>query len=334
MFVIPSDRLPPGFAERIDNPPAEPSEPVPAATTVLLRDGADGPEALLLRRHHTSGFVPGAYVFPGGRVDKEDGDPRLLERIDLAGATPELSSVPADLLDGGSELRQAVARSSGADRYVSRSTAGDVSDADVGVSAAAENASESAVDLQNPDADPPPGSRLAALRELFEETGVLLARDARGRAAPDASTDARLASWRDALMEGRATLLDVAFALDLWLATGDLVYCAHWVTPVAERRRYDTRFFLAALPPGAEVRTDAREMTDALWLAPSAALERFRAGRLPMVFPTVRTLQALEGFPSVDAVLRAYRRRTVAAVLPRLVRTPRGVGIVVDGAGA
>ena len=82
MFVIPADRLPPGFAERIEAPPAEPALARPAATAVLLRDGDEGLETLLMRRVRTSGFVPGAYVFPGGRVDEADGDPALLERVD------------------------------------------------------------------------------------------------------------------------------------------------------------------------------------------------------------------------------------------------------------
>lgn len=275
MFVIPSDRLPPGFAERIERPPAEPSVPVPAATTVLLRAGENGPEILLLRRHRTSGFVPGAYVFPGGRVDPEDGEPGLLARTDLG--------------DGAADLRDGAAA---------------------------------------------PEYRMAAVRELFEETGVLLAGRDAGHAVGDAAADPRLADWREALMQGRSTLLDLIDSLDLRLAAADLVYCAHWITPVAERRRYDTRFFLAALPPGAEASIDGREMTDALWLTPAAALRRFRAGRLPMVFPTVRTLETLEGFTSVAAALDAHRYRAVASVLPRLVRTAEGVGIVVDGGAA
>src|SRR4051812_37461928 len=81
MFEIPADRLPPGFAERIAEPPIEAATPRPAATAVLLRDSAAGPEALLMRRHRESGFVPGAYVYPGGRVDEDDGHPDLLAYV-------------------------------------------------------------------------------------------------------------------------------------------------------------------------------------------------------------------------------------------------------------
>lgn len=266
MFVIPADRLPPGFAERVDRPPAEPTVPAPAATVVLMRDGDAGPEALLLRRNRSSGFVPGAYVFPGGRVDEADTDPRL-------------TADPATGLDGGVE--------------------------------------------------PDPAFWVAAVREAFEETGVLLGRDDRGRPAPDAA-DPRLAEAREALLTEEAALHDVLAATSLRLAFDDVIHLAHWITPEAESRRYDTRFFLAPLPAGRRVRTDPREMTDARWLRPAEALDRFRAGRLPMVFPTVRTLESLAGFGSVDDALTAHRDRTVTPTLPRLVRTEEGVGIVVE----
>jgi len=266
MYVIPKDRLPDGFAERIDHPPAEPVPPRPAATIVLLRDGAAGLEVLLLRRTRESGFVPGAFVFPGGRVDDADGDPRLLERA--AG------------LDGRTE--------------------------------------------------PPTAFWVAAVREAFEEAGVLLARDAEGRTVPDAGRDARVAAWREALLAERTSLCDVVHEEGLRLDFGDVVYSAHWITPVVEPRRYDTRFFLARLPDGCDVCIDEREMTDAVWLSPSDALERFRAGRLPMVFPTVSTVESLTPYRTVADALNAFRNRTVTPILPRLVRIPDGVTIVID----
>ncbi len=266
MFEIPEDRLPSGFAERIEHPPSQPAAPRAAATVVLLRDGAAGPELLLLRRHRASGFVPGAFVFPGGRVDEADADPRLLGR--------------ADGLDGRGE----------------------------------------------PDA----AYWMAAVREAFEEAGVLLARDPTGRAVRDAGRDARLAEWREALLGERAALHDLLDALGLRLALDDVVYCAHWITPVAEPRRYDTRFFLARLPVGCDVCIDSREMTDSAWLSPAEALARFRAGRLPMVFPTVATIEALAPYGSVADALAAFHGRPVSPVMPRLVRTDGGIGIVVD----
>jgi hypothetical protein len=72
-------------------------------------------------------------------------------------------------------------------------------------------------------------------------------------------------------------------------------------------------------------------MSDAAWLSPADALRRFGEGLLPMVFPTLRTLEALDGFADVEEVLAHFRGREVKAILPRLVRTDDGVGIVVDG---
>lgn len=266
-MFIPADRLPPGFAERLDSPAAPQVEPRPASTVVLLRPPArpGTPEVLLLQRNRTAGFVPGAWVFPGGRVDDADADDALWR-----------------------------------------------------------NAS--------PPAEPPAPYWTAAVRELFEETGVLLARR-EGAYAPDAS-DPQVAEWREALLADRATLRDVLEALALTLDVAPLVFCAHWVTPVAEHRRYDTRFFLAPLPAGREVRPDPREMRDAVWLSARDALERHRAGDLPMVFPTVRTLESLLPFDTAEAALEAFRGRSVPRVLPRLVRTQGGVALVVDHADA
>lgn len=267
MFVIPSNRLPAGFAERVDSPPQPPAQPRPAATVVIVRDCESGPEVLLLQRQHASGFVPGAYVFPGGRVDEEDGAAVLKERAGTLaqGANPALPYW------------------------------------------------------------------MAAIREVFEETGVLLAGDATGRAAPDATAEPALAEWREKLLGRRASLADLFEAEGLLPAVGELVYCGHWITPVAEPRRYDTRFFAARLPAGHVAAVDSREMTDAVWITPEEALRRFQEGSLPMVFPTVKMLEMLAGFGNVAELLNALRVQPVHAVLPRLVRTPEGVGIEVEG---
>jgi hypothetical protein len=124
--------------------------------------------------------------------------------------------------------------------------------------------------------------------------------------------------------------MDVLETLEATLDVESTVHAAHWITPVVEQRRYDTHFFVSGLPPGRSIAHDPREMTHAEWLTPAAALARFEQGTLPMVFPTVKTLQLLRDFTSVDHALDALRHRDVPAILPRLVRTARGVGIVVD----
>lgn len=264
-FTIPAERLPPGFAERLEEP-ITPAVPQPAATVALIRDGDAGLEVLLLKRHRSAGFVPGAYVFPGGRTDDADADARL----------PELSPIPAR-------------REPGAHFW------------------------------------------FGAVRELFEETGVLIARRADGTWAADTSTSEVMEAWRQKLMNNSATLIDIVLAEQLRIVLDDVAYFAHWITPVAEPRRYDTCFFAAGLPAGRSIKPDAREMVDAIWIEPGAALERFEAGALPMVFPTVRTLQDLAAFRSVEEALAALKQRNVTAVLPRLVRSGTDVRIVIDG---
>jgi len=147
-----------------------------------------------------------------------------------------------------------------------------------------------------------------------------------------ATSEPRLAEWRERLLGAHAGLVELLEPHGLLPALDDVVYCAHWITPVAEPRRYDTRFFLARLPAARSATADAREMTDALWLTPAEALRRFQEGALPMVFPTVKLLEALAPYASVSAALTAFRGRPVLPVLPRLVRTADGVGIVVDQA--
>ncbi|HUF12361.1 MAG TPA: site-2 protease family protein [Longimicrobiales bacterium] len=257
-FMIPVDRLPPGFGRALDSP--TPAEPVPAATVVLARDGAAGLEVLLLKRHKSSGFVPGAYVFPGGRVDAADADAALLERMD---------GLPRPL---------------------------------------------------RPDAP----YWAAAVREAFEETGVLLGQ----RVDAGSERAAALDEWRERLMRDETTLAAMLDALDLRLDLRRMIELAHWITPIAEPRRYDTRFFLAAPLGGAEARIDEREMTDALWLEPAEGLRRFRAGTLPMVFPTVYTLQKLSEFRTATQALEALRGAAVPAFLPRLVR--RGDSVTLE----
>lgn len=263
-FVIPTERLPAGFAQSIDKPVEHPPEPKPAATVVLLRDGPTGMEALLLKRHRASGFVPGAYVFPGGRTDEADAQEEL-------------------------------------EQFATNFTPRDV----------------------------PHHYWFAAVREVFEETGVLLARDQHDAWVPDNSDDA-MEKLRLTLMDDHATLAEVLRGCAGRIDFSAVVYFAHWITPVAEPRRYDTRFFAAGLPHGRAVRADPREMTDAVWLTPKHALARFREGTLPMVFPTVRTLEQLAEFTSVAQALDFLRTRDVEPVMPRLVRTDAGVGIVID----
>jgi 8-oxo-dGTP pyrophosphatase MutT (NUDIX family) len=155
---------------------------------------------------------------------------------------------------------------------------------------------------------------VAALRELFEETGVLVARSPDQEWMPEAGSSRRVDGCRRALMEGSATFLDVLDTLDATLDAEGMVHAAHWITPVAEPRRYDTHFFAAALPPGRDASPDPREMTESAWLTPVAALARFEAlqadveipaaGQVPDVCHADRSLADLDGY--VEEALRTW----------------------------
>lgn len=275
--VIPFERLPDGFAESLEEPAAVPVTPRPAATIVLLRDGAAGMEVLLMRRSRRAGFVPGAWVFPGGRVDGSDAAPEVVDL--LADLTPERAAERLDLHD----------------------------------------------------ADPPAiAYYLAALREAFEETGILVGEGPDGSPPPTAARSHEVDAVREDLMQDHIGFAAALEALGCRIDGDAVEYIAHWITPEPEPRRYDTRFFAAQVPPGATAIVDPREMTEAVWLTPGRALDRCDAGGLPMVFPTIKTIEQLGAYETTEAALEGIGGQEVRTILPTLVVTPTGVGLEID----
>jgi 8-oxo-dGTP pyrophosphatase MutT (NUDIX family) len=178
--------------------PGEVTVPRPAATVILLRGGAETLEVLLVQRNPESRFMGGAWVFPGGAVDRGEGD-------------------------------------------------GDAA------------------------------FRAAAVRELAEEAGIELTE-------PEA-----------------------------------MVQFSRWITPAQVKIRFDTWFFLAPAPDGAEAVIDGAEIVAARWYSPAAALEASAKGELFLVFPTIKHLEQLAGFESVEALLSYARGREVLPVEPRVL---------------
>jgi hypothetical protein len=136
---------------------------------------------------------------------------------------------------------------------------------------------------------------------------------------------------RDELLQNEDAFARLLRELGLAVDGSAIAYVAHWITPLAEPRRYDTRFFAAEVPEASPVLLNPAEMSHHLWVDPEEALAMNRSGELPMVFPTIRTLEDLVGFDSPSEVLAHFEGRQIPAWLPRLVRTPRGVGIRIDG---
>ena len=162
---------------------------------------------------------------------------------------------------------------------------------------------------------------VAAVRESFEEAGVLLARHADGDVVSfaDASTARRFEQHRRDVDAGRRRLAEVCAEEGLLLCVGDMHYFSRWVTPLGAPRRYDTRFFVAAAPPEQEALHDDREVIGTRWLTPRAALEDHEQQRITMIFPTVRTMVALDRFDSAASVLaHAAAQGDVPAVVPMI----------------
>ncbi len=222
---------------------------VPAATIMLLRDGAQGLEVFMVVRHHQIDFASGALVFPGGKVDAQDSDERVIARLaGYQGATP-----------GQSELRA------------------------------------------------------AAIREAFEESGILLARRRHDGALP-AHTD--LDRWRAGLNDKSLKLGALLEEGDLHLSCDDLVHYAHWITPDFMPKRFDTHFYLARVPHQQVAGHDGHENVDSVWIRPRQVMADAEAGTRTVIFPTLSNVVKLAQFDSVQAAFEGTQRAPVVPIKP------------------
>jgi 8-oxo-dGTP pyrophosphatase MutT (NUDIX family) len=258
-------RLPEGIVAHvraIASGEVTPAEPRHASTVVLLRDGASGIEACLLRRQKTMAFAAGMYVFPGGSVDPRDAG---LPDTAWIGPRPQMW---APLLNADEGLAKALV--------------------------------------------------CAAVRETFEESGVLLAGPSDGEVVADTTGD----DWetdRLALIDRTLSFAALLERRGLALRADLLRPWAHWITPEVEPKRFDTRFFVAALPQGQRTRDVGGEADRGTWERPSDALAATQRGELGMLPPTAFTLNELSAYGDVDAVMVAGDARDVRPVLPKIV---------------
>lgn len=210
--------------------PAAPVTPRLAASLILLRDAADGPEVLMVERTGSASYAAGKFVFPGGTVDAADAAP----------------------------------------------------------------------------AGPDGALRVAAIRETYEECGLLLAEPAPVRSAPE---------------QDFATLVQSAGCA---LATQSLVPFAHWITPPHLPKRFDTHFFLAPAPADQMVTADLREVVSAAWLRPQAVVAAAEAAELNLMFATYMNLRWLARHGTAAAALAAARVRPIVTVIPEPADSPQG----------
>lgn len=175
---------------------------------------------------------------------------------------------------------------------------------------------------------------VAAIRESFEEAGVLLAYGSDGSIVDldDPIGVARWAEHRRQVDDGERRLIDVCAEEGLRLAVDGMHYFGHWITPDGAPRRYDTRFFLAAEPPGQTPLHDDHEVIAHVWIRPADALDRHAAGQFTMLPPTVASLRAVARFDTAgDALAAATQITDVPTILPRLISIDGGMRIVLPG---
>jgi 8-oxo-dGTP pyrophosphatase MutT (NUDIX family) len=158
---------------------------------------------------------------------------------------------------------------------------------------------------------------VAALRELFEEAGVLLARDATGGFVSDVNT--RFRRYRADVHAGVLSMRDVIDREHVRLALDALLSLAHWVTPPIDVRQFDTRFFVARVPPNQTPAHDETETTHSIWVTPADALARAIRDEIILPLPTWTTLRELEPFETVDDALAWARRHHIVRRMPQLV---------------
>lgn len=171
--------------------------------------------------------------------------------------------------------------------------------------------------------------RVAAVRETFEECGVLLAR-ARGEEALVSAARLRdiEAAHRAAMTRGERTFGAILAAENLVLAPETMAYFANWITPERRTKRFDTHFFLAGAPSDQVALHDGFEAVDSVWIAPGSALERARAGTYDLKFPTQMNLQKLGRQRLSATAMNAARASRVVTVITKQERTGDGIRVL------
>jgi 8-oxo-dGTP pyrophosphatase MutT (NUDIX family) len=170
---------------------------------------------------------------------------------------------------------------------------------------------------------------VAALRECFEEVGLLFVCHADGRAVDLFAHASALQGWRSRLHRGEATIAQLCAAFDWRLDLREMAYFSHWLTPVTRPKRFDTRFFVRLAPPGQVAQPDMGEALELMWLTPDEALDPARGLKLLNV--TQRTLHDLRSFATAQAAFaHALAKRGVARIFPRPALGRAGPRFVIE----
>lgn len=180
--------------------------------------------------------------------------------------------------------------------------------------------------LGEPDlpADRALGMFFAAVRETFEEARILLASEVH---PSDSKKMTHWEAYREKIHEEEMTLADLARKENIRFALDHLIPYSHWITPEVETKRFDTRFLVARMPRGQQPRHDTVEMTESIWLTPEEALIRQKTGDLPLMPPTLKTIEELSAFSSIDHLFSSTASRRLRTILPQAFQTEGGFGV-------
>jgi 8-oxo-dGTP pyrophosphatase MutT (NUDIX family) len=175
---------------------------------------------------------------------------------------------------------------------------------------------------------------VAAVRECFEEAGLLLAHQDGGRPIdfdrPEVAE--RFVEHRRALVGNRLSIAELCRLEGLRLDLASIHYFAHWITPTAAPRRFDTRFFVAAAPADQEPLHNPGELIDQVWIGPADALDGHRRGTFELILPTIRNLEAIARFDrATDLIDTVAATAAVPTIVPRLIKDDDGVRVLLPG---
>ena len=177
--------------------------------------------------------------------------------------------------------------------------------------------------------------RVAAIRECFEEAGLMMARRSGSSSliSLNSAADKLLfEAYRDALNRKEISFEELLRAEGLLLATEEFYIFSHWITPKGAVRRYDTRFFLAVAPTDQVALHDDYETVANVWIEPLQAIRQHKAGEFDLILPTVKNLEAISGFANVkEAIEGARALESIPVIMPRLVRDGTGTRILLPG---
>ena len=171
-------------------------------------------------------------------------------------------------------------------------------------------------------------ARISAIREAFEEAGIILARSKDARGAGGALVGPDIAKAMEAMRgpvdRREKSFLELIQEHNLVLALDALVHFGHWITPTMMPKRFDTHFYLAATPPGQVAEQDGRETTEAVWVGPQKALDMEAAEEATIIFPTRMNLGKLAETATVEAALSRFSQEAVVSVLPYVGKDENG----------